>query len=94
MHNIHTDISICLLCVYICMLWNLSVQPINTLNSRKGSSDIAIIPLRLNPLLTWYLGFHSSREEFQSAELTDYYCCLKLKNKGCFYRDKFKDPCW
>lgn len=70
MHNIHTDISICLLCVYICMLWNLSVQPINTLNSRKGSSDIAIIPLRLNPLLTWYLGFHSRREEFQSVELT------------------------
>lgn len=26
--------------------------------------DIVIILLRLNPLLTWYLGFYSSREEF------------------------------
>lgn len=68
MHNIRTDMSIC--CVYICMLWNLSVQQINTLNSQNGSSDIVIIPLKLNPLLTWYLGFYSNREEFQSVELT------------------------
>lgn len=71
MHNIRTDISIC--CVYICMLWNLSVQlecTINTSNSQNGSSDVVIIPLRLTPLLTWYLGFYSSGEEIQSVELT------------------------
>lgn len=50
MHNIRTDISLC--CVYICMLWNLGVQQINTLNSQNGSSDKVIIPLKLNPLLT------------------------------------------
>lgn len=61
-HNIRTNISIC--CVYICMLWNLSVQQINILNSRNGSSDTVIILLRLNPLLTWCLGFYSSREDF------------------------------
>lgn len=82
-----------MLCVYICMLWNLSIQQINTLNSQNGSSDIVIIPLRLNPLLTWYLGFYSSREEFQSVELT-WLLLFKTKKKVSFFRDKSKDPCW
>lgn len=68
MRNIHTNISIC--CVYMCMPWNLSVQQITTLNSRNGSSDTVIILLSLNPLLTWYSGFYSSREEFESVVLT------------------------
>lgn len=74
------------------MLWNLSIQQINTLNSQNGSSDIVIIPLRLNPLLTWYLGFYSSREEFQSVELT--LLLLFKTKKVSFFRDKSKDPCW
>lgn len=85
-HNIRTNISIC--CVYICMLWNLSVQQINILNSRNGPSDEVIILLRLKPLLTWCLGFHSSREDFESVVIT-WLLLLKTKNKGCF-----EDPCW
>lgn len=87
MHNIHTNISIC--CVYICMLWNLSVQQINILNSRNGSSDIVIILLRLNPLLIWYLGFYPSREEFESVILTSL-LLFKTKNKGCFSKTNMK----
>ena len=65
--------------MYICLLWNLSVQQINTLNFQNGSSDIVIVPLRLNSLLTKYLGFYSSREEFQSFELTRLLKNLKTK---------------
>lgn len=63
MHNTRTDISIC--CVYICMIRNLSVQQINILNSRNGSTD-SDYPFETESILTWYLGFYSSWDEFVS----------------------------
>lgn len=44
----------------------------------------------MNPLLTWYPGFHSSKEEFESVILTRLKL-FKTKNRGCFFKDKFED---
>lgn len=86
-HNIHTNISIC--CVYMCMAWNLSAQQITTLNSRNGSSDTVLILLSRNPLLTWYPGLYSSREEFESVVLT-WLKLFKTKNRDFFSETNLK----
>lgn len=44
----------------------------------------------MNPLLTWYPGFQSSREEFESVILT-WLKLFKTENRGCIFRDKFED---